>query len=302
MTSIGLLLRAFRRSSVPTMAALDMEALRICAAMEHIKARGNLDGFLAGRSERLALMATAGRQGLVVWDKSRSRYELTSPGERRLGGLRTLVSGSLRADRPVGKDAVRSRMKLGLIGVVAGAAACAGLIAWLPSSSSKPPSALQASGTSVTGAPAAVSLLPAPAEVASREQPALPEKEPNSPAGRAGTDVQAGQLARSSSVDTSGEPQSLAAVADKRVDKKRSDALQSRKLAHTQKKTGRRARPANPDDGAVAPGYGYGPPFTMTGRPWGPERGPPLGFVEDDRRNIGRATQPGSPPPWFFRW
>src|SRR6266536_1074405 len=50
MTSIGLLLRAFRRSSVPTMAALDMEALRICAAMEHIKARGNLDGFLAGRN------------------------------------------------------------------------------------------------------------------------------------------------------------------------------------------------------------------------------------------------------------
>src|SRR6266542_1103623 len=192
MTSIGLLLRAFRRSSVPRMAALDMEALRICAAMEHIKARGNLDGFLAGRSERLALMATAGRQGLVVWDKSRSRYELTSLGERRLGGLRT--------DRPVGQDAVRSRMKLGLISVVAGAAACAGLIAWLPSGSSKPPSALQAGGTSVTGAPAAVSLLPAPAEVASREQPALPEKEPNSPAGRAGTDVQAGQLARSSSV------------------------------------------------------------------------------------------------------
>src|SRR5207247_8716953 len=125
--------------------------------------------------------------------------------------------------------------------------------------SSKPPSALQAGGTSVTGAPAAVSLLPAPAEVASREQPALPEKEPNSPAGRAGTDVQSGQLARSSSVDTSGEPQSLAAVADKRVDKKRGDALQSGKLAHTQKKTGRRTRPASPDDGPVPPGYRYGP-------------------------------------------
>ena len=90
--SIGLLSRAFHRSSGPTMAALDNEALRICAAMEHIKAQGNLDGFLAGRSERLALMSTAGRQGLVVWDKGRSRYELTNLGERRLGGLRTLVS------------------------------------------------------------------------------------------------------------------------------------------------------------------------------------------------------------------
>jgi hypothetical protein len=269
---------AFRRSSVPTMPALDMEAQRICAAMEHIKARGNLDGFLAGRSERLALMSTAGRQGLVAWDKSHSRYELTSLGERRLGGLRTLVSGPLKADRPVGQDFVRVKSRL--LGAVAGAAACAGLIVWLPSGSSKPPSALQAGGTSVTGAPAAAPPLPAPAEVASRGQPALPEKEPSGPAGRAGTDVQAGQLARSSSVDTSGEPQTLAAVADKRVDKKRGDALQSRKLAHTQKKTGRSARPANPDDGAVSP----------------------LGFVENDRRNTGRVTQHGSPPSSFFRW
>ncbi len=278
--SIRLLSKAFRRSSVPTRPALDMEALRICAAMEHIKARGNLDGFRAGRSERLALMSTAGRQGLVVWDKSHSRYELTSLGERRLGGLRTLVSGPLRADRPVGQAPVRSRMKSGLIGVVAGAAACAGLIVWLPSDSSKPPSVLQAGVTSVTGAPPAAPPLSAPAEVASREQAALPEKEPSSPAGRAGTDVQSGQLARSSSVDTLGEPQSPAAVADKRVDKKRGDAVQSRKLAHTQKKIGRSARPAHPDDGAVSP----------------------LGFVENDRRNAGRVSQHGSPPSWFFRW
>ena len=271
--SIRLLSKAFRRSSVPTRPALDMEALRICAAMEHIKARGNLDGFRAGRSERLALMSTAGRQGLVVWDKSHSRYELTSLGERRLGGLRTLVSGPLRADRPVGQAPVRSRMKSGLI-------ACAGLIVWLPSDSSKPPSVLQAGVTSVTGAPPAAPPLSAPAEVASREQVALPEKEPSSPAGRAGTDVQSGQLARSSSVDTLGEPQSPAAVADKRVDKKRGDAVQSRKLAHTQKKIGRSARPAHPDDGAVSP----------------------LGFVENDRRNAGRVSQHGSPPSWFFRW
>jgi hypothetical protein len=234
-------------------------------------------------------MSTAGRQGLVVWDKSGSRYELTSLGERRLGGLRTHVG---RADRPVR----RSRVKSGLIGVVAGAAACAGLIAWLPSGSSKPPSALQAGGASVTGALAAASPLPAPAEVASREQPALPEKEPSNPAGPEGTGAKAGPLTQSSSVDSSREPHTLAGIG-KRGGKKHADASRPRKLAHNQKKIGRRARPTNPEDVAVAPGYGYGPPFTMTGRTWGPESGSPPGFVENDRRNAG-----GSPPSWFFRW
>jgi hypothetical protein len=291
MTGIGLLSRAFPRSSAPTMAALDMEALRICAGMEHIKARGNLDGFSAGRSERLALMSTAGRQGLVVWDKRHSRYELTNLGERRLGSLRTLVSGPLRADRPVGQAPDRSRMKSGLIGVVAGAAACTGLIVWFPSDLSKPPSALEAAAPPLSAAE----------EVASREQPALPEK-PSTPARGPGTDVQAGQLARSSSVDTLGQPQMPAAVADKAVVKKRSDAQQSRKVAHNQRKTGRRARPADPDEAAIAPSYGYGPPLTMSDRQWGPERRPPLGFAEDDPRNTGRAPQRSSPPSWFFRW
>ena len=291
--SIRLLSKAFRRGFVPTRAAVDMEALRICAAMEHIKARGNLDGFPAGRSERLALMSTAGRQGLVVWDKSRSRYELTSLGEKRQGDLRTHVSDRSRADRVVGQDSVRSRMKSRLLGAVAGAAACVGLIAWLPLGSSKPPLALQAIGTSVTVPPAAASPLPAPAEVTSSEQPALPKDEPSS-ANRAGADDQASQLARSPSIDTSEEPQTLAATAERRLSKKRGDGRQSRKLAHSQKKTGRKMRPADPDDG-------FGPPFTI-GRLLGLEGGTPLGFVEDDRRNTGRATQHGSPPSWFFRW
>jgi hypothetical protein len=158
--SIRLLSRAFGRGFVPR-AALDMEALRIGAAMEHIKSRGNLDGFLAGRSERLALMSTAGKQGLVVWNKNRSRYELTSLGESRLGVSRTHVSDPSRSDRVVGPDSVRSRMKSRLLGAVAGAAACAGLIAWLPLGYSKAPLVPQASRNSVTVPAAGASPLPA---------------------------------------------------------------------------------------------------------------------------------------------
>jgi hypothetical protein len=288
--SIRLLSRAFGRGFVPR-AALDMEALRIGAAMEHIKSRGNLDGFLAGRSERLALMSTAGRQGLVVWNKNRSRYELTSLGESRLGVSRTHVSDPSRSDRVVGPDSVRSRMKSRLLGAVAGAAACAGLIAWLPLGYSKAPLVPQASRNSVTVPAAGASPLPAPTEVTLSGQPALPKNEPSS-ATHKGVDDQ-GQLARSSSIDTSGEPQTHAATAEKPLSKKRGDALRSRKLAHSQKKTDRKTRPTDPDDG-------FGPPFTI-GRLLGLERGTRLGFVEDDRRNTGRATQHGSPS-WFFHW
>ena len=71
---------------------------------------------------------------------------------------------------------------------------------------------------------------------------------------------------------------------------------QSRKVAHAQKKTGRKTRPADSDDRAVVPGYGSGPPFTTS------ERRPLLGSADDDRRNTGRPTQYGSPPSGFFRW
>ncbi len=289
--SISVLSRAFRRGSVARKTALDMEALRICAAMEHIKARGNLDGFLAGRSERLALTSTAARQGLVVWDKKHSRYELTSLGESRLGNFRTHVSDPSRVVRVLEQGSVRPPMKSRLRGAVAGAAACAGLIAWLLLGSSKPPLALQAGGTSVTVPIAAKLPLPAPAEATPNEQPALPKNEASSVAGRAGTDDQAGQLARSSSIEG---PQTLAAVAEKRVTKKRGDALQSRKLAPIQKKTRRKARPADPHDGLL-------PPLTI-GRLLGLEGSPSLGFAEDDRGNTGRATQHGFPPSWLFRW
>jgi hypothetical protein len=86
---------------------MDQEALKIGAAIEHIQAHGNLDGFPAGRTERLALVATAARQGLVAWNRSRGRYDLTSRGHRRVRALRRAGRNALR-ERQVG--AIRSGM------------------------------------------------------------------------------------------------------------------------------------------------------------------------------------------------
>src|SRR5438105_14911652 len=79
--------RAFRRKSdgLPPWAALDQESLRISAAMEHVQDHGNLDAFSSNQNEKLALMLTASRQGLVTWNRTTGRYELTSLGRERLG-------------------------------------------------------------------------------------------------------------------------------------------------------------------------------------------------------------------------
>jgi hypothetical protein len=84
--------KPFRRKpdDLPPWAALDQESLRIGAAMEHVQDHGNLDSFPASQNERLALMLTASRQGLVMWDRAGERYELTSLGRQRLGMRRAL--------------------------------------------------------------------------------------------------------------------------------------------------------------------------------------------------------------------
>lgn len=89
---MSFLAKPFRRKSdgLPPWAALDQESLRIGAAMEHVQDHGNLDSFPGGQNERLALMLTARRQGLVMWDRARERYVLTSLGRRRLGMRRAL--------------------------------------------------------------------------------------------------------------------------------------------------------------------------------------------------------------------
>ena len=55
--------QTFRRKSdgLPPWAALDQEALRISAAMEHVQEHGNLDAFPGSQNEKLALMLTASR-------------------------------------------------------------------------------------------------------------------------------------------------------------------------------------------------------------------------------------------------
>src|SRR6266567_2537333 len=95
------------KTSPRTSPAVDLDALRIGAAVEHIKAHGNLDGFPAGRGERLALVSTAAKQGLLVWNRSGGRYELTSRGHRRVRKLGRAGRNALR-DRQGG--AVRSGM------------------------------------------------------------------------------------------------------------------------------------------------------------------------------------------------
>jgi hypothetical protein len=94
--------KAFRRKpdGLPPWAALDQESLRIGAAMEHVQDHGNLDSFPGGHNERLALMLTARRQGLVMWDRAGERYALTSLGWRRLGMRRVLQESGAPMNLP----------------------------------------------------------------------------------------------------------------------------------------------------------------------------------------------------------
>ena len=84
--SVMLLSKVFRQSddALQSSTAPDEEEFRISAAMEHIRKHGNLDTFRGSRNLRLALTTTAIKRGLVVWDKRRKRYGLTSLGKQRL--------------------------------------------------------------------------------------------------------------------------------------------------------------------------------------------------------------------------
>src|SRR6266542_1601462 len=164
--SIEPLSKTSLRKSPPT---AELEALRIGAAMEHVKAHGNLDGFPAGRGERLALMTTAGKQGLVVWSRSRGRYELTSRGFRRVRALRRAGRNALR-ERQGG--AVRSGMNA--LVTAAGAVVVVGAVflAFNPSGSTNLAPGRQPAAYFTSGAPA-----PAQAQAARGMQPAA-EAEP----------------------------------------------------------------------------------------------------------------------------
>ena len=138
--------RVFRRhaSSLPTAAALDEEGLKIGAALAWISQQGNLDDFPGNRNERLALMTTAIRRGLVAWDRGRDRYKLTQLGKMQTACYSPNVKWTKAPaqDSPVVKSELALRLldrferrpytmiaAFFVIGAAVGAAA-----AWAPSS------------------------------------------------------------------------------------------------------------------------------------------------------------------------
>jgi hypothetical protein len=100
--------RAFKQSpaGLPLWATLDQEALRLSSALDHIARHGNLDDFPESRSEKLALMTTASRRGLVTWNRDGSRYELTSLGRQQIGQHQACLS---RSTAPASRGFVLAR-------------------------------------------------------------------------------------------------------------------------------------------------------------------------------------------------
>ncbi len=67
-------------------------------ALEHIEKRGSLLRFAPNRLERLGLMKAMFEQGLVVWNKTARKYELTTSGRQCLAEYRKKIAiGRLRA-------------------------------------------------------------------------------------------------------------------------------------------------------------------------------------------------------------
>jgi hypothetical protein len=122
-----LLTRLFRRAP-RRREVLDAERQKIADALGHIRSRGNLDDFAGTRTERLALITTASKQGLISWAKARSRFELTSAGEKRLAMIdRAAAAGPARPARGTSRATM-----VKLAGAAAGLAGCVGLAAKLP--------------------------------------------------------------------------------------------------------------------------------------------------------------------------
>jgi hypothetical protein len=77
-------------------------ATKIDAVLRHLAAGADLQDFPGTKFEKLALVRTAGRRGLIAWDATRSRYELTPAGwsdlsPRRFGLPSLVVSTALGA-------------------------------------------------------------------------------------------------------------------------------------------------------------------------------------------------------------
>jgi hypothetical protein len=187
-SAMSFLSKAFRRKpeSLPPWAAIDQESLRISAAMEHVEKHGNLDAFPGNQNEKLALMLTASRQGLVTWNRGSGQYELTGLGRERLGMRQALQEGGPinveesggAMDLPTASGAPARHWALGSGAVMAGIAGLAigaTAMALLPGSTSKaPPPREKVAAT----APKPAETGNAPRQVYPLPQPAAPAPAP----------------------------------------------------------------------------------------------------------------------------
>jgi hypothetical protein len=211
-SAMSFLSKAFRRKpeSLPPWAAIDQESLRISAAMEHVQKHGNLDAFPGNQNEKLALMLTASRQGLVTWNRGSGQYELTGLGRERLGMRQALQEdGPIKGEEsggamdlppnlPPASGSPARHWALGsgaIMAGIAGLAIGATAMALLPGSSSKAPPSEKIAATAPskpadTGtaprqvyplpqtaapAPAPASTQPEPPKAQSAEPPKTPE-------------------------------------------------------------------------------------------------------------------------------
>jgi|GEM_PF-5758556 len=291
------------KTSPRTSPAMDLEALRIGAAMEHIKTHGNLDGFPARRGERLALVTTAAKQGLLVWNRSRGRYELTSRGHWRVRALRRAGRNALRARQG---GAVRSGVNALVTAAGTVVLVGAAFLAFRPMGSpdSAPLREPGAYFTSGTAAPAraqaaqgvepradvrrravAAETVPDLRQVSSEQVSAVPLSG-RAHASGSNAGIQGDETARSPAAGVSSEPEITTGAAVPAAPAEKSavndpDRPETSKLAHKHKRTGRRGRDGNDEPKTVGPGYAPGYAYapyggTPTYRHW-------------------------SAPPWWFR-
>lgn len=144
-------------SRVPPSTALDEDQLRIGAAMAWINRRGNLDDFPSSRSERIALMTTAVRRGLVAWDRGHDRYKLTLLGKRLAASYAPkLAAGKVSAAnsfRPL--DSFEGRPRAAMAAFLALATTVGAAAAWtFAPDSSHTPSGLSGTLQATVGSPA----------------------------------------------------------------------------------------------------------------------------------------------------
>jgi hypothetical protein len=280
--NIGPLWGPSLRTSPP---ALDLEALRVGAAMEHIEAHGNLDRFPARRGERVALVSTAVNQGLLVWNRGRGSYELTSRGHRRVRALRRAGRKALRD--PQGGSAVHAGMNAVVTAASAVIVLGAAFLAFNPAGSTdsvpaREPGAYFAGGAAAPARAQAVPATQPRADVQPRAVTAaavtdskqvsseqVSSVSPGRGADSSGADgrIQGAETARSPAAAVPSEPEIAPAAAApaapvapaQKTTTNGRDPPETSKLAHTHKRSARSGRNGNVEPETAGPGYGYGP-------------------------------------------